>query len=130
MPEPATHEALACVNGLIPTPPGAPGELRLLKAGRGPVQPDVWIVDGQGRPRVWKTYWRKFPPWRATGCKWLAAREGRILRRLADVRVVPRFLSHPQPWTLEMSLLDAEPVPEMKGGDALSPLYFDRLWAL
>jgi tRNA A-37 threonylcarbamoyl transferase component Bud32 len=113
-----------------PPPPGAPGELRLLKAGFGFFQPDIWIVDTKGSPRVWKSWHRRPAIERATFGVRLARREGRVLRALSAMREVPRFLSHPQPFILEMTLLDAEPVPEIKQGNALTVLYFDRLWVL
>jgi hypothetical protein len=59
----------------------------------------------------------------------MAQHEGRVLERLAGVPGTPAFLGHPHPWTLEMELLRAEPVPEEKHGKALSPLYFERLEA-
>lgn len=53
-------------------PPDAPGALRLLKAGHGFGQPDIWIVDAEGDARVWKT-WMRRPRWeRATVGRWLA----------------------------------------------------------
>lgn len=112
----------------LPRPPGAPGEVRLLKAGFGFLQPDIWIVDAVREPRVWKTWGRKIWIERKTfGC-WLARREGHIIGRLQDLPGFPAFLSHPDPWTVEMTLMDAEPVPEEKGAQSLPPLYFDRLW--
>ncbi len=113
-----------------PPPPGAPGGTSLLKAGSGAFSPDIWIVDSHGNPRVWKSWWRR--PWieKHTFGRWLARRESRITSVLQDLEGFPRFLSRPHPWTLEISLLDAEPVPELKGGKGLNAQYFARLEGL
>ena len=114
-----------------PPPPGAPGRCVLLKAGFGMFQPDIWIVDADGTPRVWKTWQRRPAPERLLIGRRLARREGLILQALAGLERVPRFVAWPQPYTLEMSLLSAEPVPETKGDRcALSALYFERLWVM
>ncbi|MCC5874577.1 MAG: hypothetical protein JJU11_00015 [Candidatus Sumerlaeia bacterium] len=115
---------------VLPPPAGAPGMVILLKKGRGLFQPDLWIVDADDSPRVWKTWRRKSAIERCLYGRRLARREGDILRRLDDLEGFPRFLSHPDPWTLEMTLLDAEPVPEVKGGGGLVEIYFDRLWGM
>lgn len=108
-------------------PPDAPGALRLLKAGHGFGQPDIWIVDAEGDARVWKT-WMRRPRWeRATVGRWLAQREGRNIAALEDLAEFPRFLGHPHPATVAMSLMDAEPVPELKNGKGLNAAYFHRL---
>ncbi len=102
----------------------------LLKAGRGFTQPDIWIIDRTGTPRVWKT-WGRRPAWeRIAVGRWLARREAGIMRALEGLTECPRFLSHPHPWTIEMTLLDAEPVPETKGTDSLDARYFARLGEL
>lgn len=101
---------------------------QVLKAGRGPVQPDVWVMVGpDGTPFVRKSWARKAPLWRWLFGRRLARREGRIIAALEDLPGLPRFLGHPDPWTVDMSLLDAEPVPEEKHGTALDALYFARL---
>lgn len=111
----------------VSPPADAPEPTRLLKAGRGFLQPDIWVVDLNGRPRVWKT-WARRPGWeRRLFGRWLAGREGRILRALADLEGFPRFLAYPHSHTLEMSLMDAEPVPEIKLAGHLDRTYFDRL---
>lgn len=89
--------------------------------------PDVWIVDTEGTPAVWKTWWRRPKLERMIFGKWFAFREGKILRRLSKMEGFPRFLSNPDPCTLEMTLLLAEPVPEEKHGKSISSLYFKRL---
>lgn len=114
----------------LPAPPDSPGRVVLLKRGRGVFQPDLWVVDADGEPRVWKTWRRKNTIERCLYGKRLARREGEILQRLSDLEGLPRFLSHPDPWTIEMTLLDAEPVPEVKEGGGLTAVYFDRLWEL
>jgi hypothetical protein len=114
----------------IPPPPGARGTLRLLKAGTGFCKPDVWVVDAEGNASIWKTYGRR-PGWeRRTLGKWLAQREGRIIGKLEDMEGFPKLLGHPDPWTVEMTLLEAEPVPEVKAGGALNEAYFTQLWVM
>lgn len=109
-------------------PPGAPGKARLLKAGGGLLQPDIWVItDSEGRESVWKT-WGRRPAWeQATLARWLARREADIIRALQDLHGFPQFLARPDSVTIEMSLLDAEPVPEVKRGGELTTLYFMRL---
>lgn len=117
-------------NAVLPPPAGARGPARLLKASRGALQPDVWVIEGGGTRQVWKTWGRRPTLERKSLCAWLACREGRILRRLDGIDGVPRFLDHPQPWTLVMTMLEAEPVPEVKRGGILTPAYFDKLWTM
>ncbi|MBI1290495.1 hypothetical protein GC173_04540 [bacterium] len=114
---------------LIPQPPpDAPLPVRLLKACGGFGKPSIWIVDLEGTPRVWKT-WACRPSWeRRTLGRRLAQHEGKVIKALSGLEGFPTLLGHPHPWTIEMTLLDAEPVPEIKHGEALSPLYFERLW--
>lgn len=108
-----------------------PGPHRLFKAGVGFFQPDVWAtIRHDGTPVVWKSWWRRPLPERQLTGRWLAAREYRVLRRLRGIPEVPRPVSRPDPFTIEMTLLDAEPVPEVKHGSVLAPVYFDRLWAI
>ncbi len=117
-----------------PLPPGLeeyPGPHRLLKAGAGYLQADVWAtVRPDGSPAVWKSWWRRPLIERALFARWLARREYRTLRRLAGLPGLPRPFRRPDPYTIEMTLLDAEPVPEVKHGGVLSPEYFARLWEL
>ena len=117
-----------------PLPPGLanyPGPHRLLKAGLGYLQADVWATTRpDGQPAVWKSWWRRPLPERVILCRWLAGREHRVLCRLDGLPEVPRALNRPDPFTIEMTLLDAEPVAEVKRGGALPPEYFTRLWAL
>lgn len=93
-------------------------------------QPDIWIVDAEGEMCVWKSWWRRSAVERYLLARRLARREGRIIGALEDLEGFPKFLGHPDPYTVAMSRLPAEPVPEEKGTSALSPLYFDRLEAL
>ncbi|MCC6548282.1 hypothetical protein IT570_14055 [Candidatus Sumerlaeota bacterium] len=114
----------------ITPPQGAAGELQLLKAGNGLLKPDVWIVRFNGRATVWKS-WDRRPSWeRAVFGKWLAGREARVIRKLAGLSGFPEFVSQPHPWTVEMTLLNAESVPEIKRNKDLSPEYFERLWSM
>lgn len=115
---------------ILPAPPGAPGRAVLLKKGRGLFQPDIWIVDADGGAVVWKTWQRKSALERFLYGRRLARHEARVLRVLGDLEGFPRFLAHPDPWTIAMTLLDSEPIPEVKGGQVLTPLYFDRLWEM
>lgn len=112
----------------LPAPPGAPGRAVLLKEGRGLFQPDIWIVDADAGAVVWKTWSRKGAVERFLYGRRLARHEARVLRVLAGLEGVPRFLGHPDPWTISMTLLDSEPVPEVKGERVLTEEYFDRLW--
>src|SRR5690606_1580183 len=99
----------------IPSPPsGAPGQAKLLKAGRGFFQPDIWIVDADGDARVWKTWQRRPAPERFLVGRWLAKREGLTIRALQDMEGFPALLGWPDPATVEMTLMNAEPVPEVK----------------
>lgn len=103
---------------------------KLLKASGGWFQPDVWIVDTKESPRVWKTYTRR-PAWeRKTVGRFLAAHEGNVIKGLAGLEGTPQFLSHPQPWTVEMSLLKAKNVSGKRGATPLPPIYFARLWEM
>ena len=54
-------------------------------------------------------------------------REARTLARLAGLDGVPHLISMPEPTTLEMTWLDAEPVPESKHHPAIDARYFDEL---
>ncbi|MEQ8819755.1 MAG: hypothetical protein RLY93_05880 [Sumerlaeia bacterium] len=110
-----------------PTPP-APGA-ELLKAGASATQPDVWKLpaDRLQPDRVWKTFRESPAPLRATVCRWIAQREGRNLQHLQGLPGVPEFLGFPEPWTVEMTWLSAEPVPETKTGHGLGRDYFDEL---
>ncbi len=116
-------------------PPPRPGGLkalarRRLKAGRGFTQPDIWLVRGPDGDEIWKTWGRR--PWieRIIIGRWLARREGRIIRTLQDLPGFPRFLYHPDPVTIAMTRLEAEPVPEVKQAGAVDVRYFDRLAVL
>ena len=102
--------------------PGA----HLLKAGESVTQPDIWrLTNGEGREVVWKTFRESPLLARATICRWLVRREARNLAALKGMENVPEFLGCPEPVTIEMTFLLAEPVPERKG--ALTPAYFDQL---
>jgi tRNA A-37 threonylcarbamoyl transferase component Bud32 len=114
----------------ITPPTDAPLPAKALKLGNGPGKPDIWVVDLAGMPRVWKTWDRRPPLERRTLGKRLAAHEARVIERLQDLPAFPKLLSMPHLWTVEMSLLPAEPVPEIKNEGALSRLYFDRLEAI
>lgn len=121
-----THKPPSAQPHEIPLP--APGAI-LLKAGQGIAHPDVWEIPG-GAGSVWKTYRRRPYFERATLGRWLAAREARVLRQLEGLPGVPRLVGRPDPFTVAMSRLDAEPVPTRPRGAMKEPLYFDRLWDL
>ncbi len=97
-----------------------------LKSAASWVQPDVWKLQRDGRVVVWKTFRRS--PWflRMTLCRWMARREARNLKILQGLDWAPVFLGMPEPTTIEMTFLEAAPVPEKKF--TLDSEYFDRLW--
>lgn len=49
------------------------------------------------------------------------------MRHLEDLEGFPRVLGYPDAYTVEMSLLDAEPVPETKQQGGLDERYFEQL---
>ncbi len=102
-----------------PHPP-APGA-ELLKGAASSLQPDVWKAGA----RVIKTYERSHPLLRSTVCAWLVRRETRNLRIVEGLEGVPRYVGRPRPWTLEMSWLDAEHLPDSKR--TMEPEWFDAL---
>ncbi|MCB2156031.1 hypothetical protein KQI84_14225 [bacterium] len=108
-----------------PTPP-EPGA-RLLKVGESALQPDVWELHRDGNRVVWKTFRESNRAARATLCRWLARREARNLRLLDGLPRTPRLLGMPEPWTIEMTWLDAEPVAESKTGHGIDGDWFDEL---
>ena len=108
-----------------PTPP-VPGA-QLLKAGESAVQPDVWELQRGGRRVVWKTFRESNRLARGTIGRWLARREARNLRLLGGMPRTPEFLGMPEPWTIEMSWLDAECVAEFKTGHGIDGAWFDEL---
>lgn len=110
----------------LPSPPLA-GSI-LLKAAHSPLQPDVWKVYGKDGPKVWKTFRESPSLLRRTICRWIAAREARNLRLLEGMDGIPRLISMPEPWTIEMTWLNAEPLPEVK--QSLPQAYFIRLDAM
>lgn len=121
-----------------PSPPAA--NATLLRAGRHVLAPDVWRIDGAAgingaadgsvAPRVWKTF-RARPWWlRATMGRWMVAREARTLARLEGLDGVPHLIGTPEPATLEMTWLEAEPVPEVKHHPAIDTRYFAELQRL
>jgi hypothetical protein len=110
-------------------PPIAPGA-RLLKRGEGMAHPDVWAVPGaDGVPQVWKSWGRRPALERATLGRILAAREARALALLAGIDGVPRLLGRPHPWTVAMTLLDAEPLSS-KPDPLITREFFDHLWRM
>lgn len=129
MSDPKRHQQDRREVRIFP-PPEAGDATRLLKAGNGLLKPDVWVVNLKGRETVWKTWHRRPAIERATFGRWLAGREARIIRKLKGIPGVPDFISQPHPWTVEMSLLDAESVPEVKRNGDLTPEYFERLWVM
>ncbi len=108
-------------------PENAPEPVKLLKAGQGFLQPDIWIVSLDDHPVIWKT-WGRRPSWeKRTFGRWLAKRENRVIIALQDLAGFPSSLRQPHPWTIAMTLLDAEPVPEIKGEESLNSEYFAQL---
>ncbi|MBX3729025.1 MAG: phosphotransferase [Candidatus Sumerlaeia bacterium] len=83
------------------------------------LQPDVWAFGTAPDRRVWKTFRRS--PWflRHTVGRVVTAREARNLRLLEGLPRIPRLLARPHPWTIEMSFLDAEGLPDR--GEAGQP---------
>lgn len=110
-----------------PPPPPEPGAV-LLKDADSAVQPDVWKLGDGPDARVLKTFRRSPAPVRGTLGRIIAYREARNLRVLSGLPGVPRFLRMPDPWSVEMTWLDAEPLPERK--KSMEPEWFDRLGAL
>jgi len=108
-----------------PTPPQSGAVL--MKAGPSLIQPDVWLLHGESGPSVLKTF-RERPAWvRRTVCAWLIAREVRNLRALDGIPGIPRLLARPRPWTLEMTYLDAAPLPEKRSVRTLGADFFAGL---
>lgn len=120
-----------------PQPPPPRGldpqaRVRLLKAASSYLQPDVWRIDPPGGApgEIWKSFAAR-PAWmRATIGRWLTAREASNLEAVRGIRGLPEHLGRPDPWTLRMTLLDADPVPEVKHGGDLDPAFFEDLEAL
>lgn len=108
-----------------PAPPEP--NARLLKAGQSALQPDVWELLREDGRVVWKTFRESNRLARGTICRWLARREARNLRLLDGLPRTPRLLGMPEPWTIEMSWLDAQPVAESKVNHSLNPAWFDEL---
>lgn len=110
-----------------PPPPPVPGAT-LLKPGRDSTQPDIWRIPSPHGDVVWKTFQARGSLSRTTIGAWLTRREARALQRLDGIPGIPRFLRCPEPWTVEMTLLPCEPVPEKPG--SLGREYFDQLAAM
>lgn len=108
-----------------PLAPPAPSAT-LLKQSNSVFQPDLWRIEEQGEARVWKTFRESPYLIRATVGRWLAAREALNLTILEDLPRVPRLLGRPEPWTVEMTWLDAEALPRSKPND-VQPEYFAEL---
>lgn len=109
-----------------PDPP-APGAVAL-KLSTSALHPDVWKIGEGGDARVLKTF-RRSPAWaRATVGRAIARREARNLKALAGLPGLPQFLRRPEPWSVEMTWLDAEHLPVEK--KTMEPEWFDRLGEL
>lgn len=107
--------------------PRHPAGTKPLKSARHFAQAEVLRVREGDCVRVRKSF--SGSPWvvRQTLGRWLVAREARNLRRLEGLHGVPRLLGRPEPWTLEMSHLDALPVRRSKDRDKIDPAWFDSL---
>ncbi len=124
---PATTSSLtAMTRAKHPHPPTDDADL--LKRAASSWQPDVWKTGEGGRAHVLKTYERSHVLLRKTVCAWLIRREARNLRILEGINGVPQYIGRPAPWTLEMTWLDAEHMPEMK--HSMEPEWFDDLAVL
>lgn len=97
----------------------------LLKEGASSLQPDVWKIRQDDRWIVLKTFERSNILFRRTLCVWITRREARSLEILQNFPETPKLIQRPEPWAVEMTFLNAEPVPEKKR--TLSHQYFDAL---
>lgn len=97
----------------------------LLKKGASSLQPDVWKYSSSDGDVVLKTFERSNRLLRSTICRWISNREHRNIQLLSDFPETPCALESPNNWSVLMTYLEAEPVPEVKG--ELYRDYFDHL---
>lgn len=102
---------------------------RRVLRGRNRTKADVFFHEVGGRRVVVKSYGGR--PWwvRLTFGRWLIARERRAYAAAAGAAGLPRLLGSPDPWSLAIEWIDAEPLSGL-GGARLDPAILDRLDAV
>ena len=110
------------------SPPELPAPARLLKAAFAFPQADVWLTESEDGKRVWKTWYRGRGPLKRRFGRYLARRESRILRALAETGAVPRVHGQPRADSIEMEALEAHPLADFFMNDQAPPReYFQKL---
>jgi len=100
-----------------------------LKKGHTIFSPDVYLVEFQGEPVVWKDYSKR--PWlgRLWG-RFVIAREGKALARLKNVKGVPEFRGFVERDGLLMKYCEGNLLPRRGAKKTLSPDFFSKCAAL
>lgn len=93
----------------------------------GFANPDVLLVQRDGRARVVKDWGRRSAWVRALVAPWLARHEAAMLTRADGIEGVPRLLGRIDRLALEMEYLEGQPLRRHAHGRALAPSFFAAL---
>lgn len=101
----------------------------LLKGGQGWFAPDVFLIDWQGNPAVWKDYGHRNLLGRLWG-RLVIAREARALMSLRGVAGVPQLYALVKPAGLVMEFFEGEVLPRKDIRSKVTPEFFAQAFSL
>lgn len=102
---------------------------RLLKRGQGCLAPDVFLIDWQGVPAVWKDYGDRNLLGRLWG-RLVIAREAKALASLCGVAGVPQLFALVKPTGLVMEFFAGDVLPRKEVRAKISPDFFAQAFSL
>lgn len=110
------------------SPPELPEPARLLKAAFAFPQADVWLTESGGNKRIWKTWYRGRGPVKRRLGRYMARREGGILKALENTGAVPQLYGQPRTDTIEMEALSGHTLTDFYWEGGTPPQeYFENL---
>lgn len=101
----------------------------LLKRGQGWFAPDVFLIDWQGNPAVWKDYGHRNLLGRLWG-RLVIGREARALMLLRGVVGVPQLFALVKPTGLVMEFFEGDVLPRKEVRSKVTPDFFAQVFSL